>query len=116
MRKLKEEKIEDMYPESEVKRYLGALSEIHNEGLKVIAEGQTIINRKLDEHTKILDSHTKILDSHTRILNSHTEMIGTLMEDVDTLKEDVSEIKKELKKKVSYGEFNRRVGALEART
>ena len=94
-----------------MKRYLGALSEMHGETLKGIKEGFIIVNRKLDNHTKILDNHTKILDSHTKILDSHTEMIGTLME-------DVSGIKGDLKKKVDYDDFLslvRRVQKIEAK-
>ena len=90
MKKSAGEKWEEMYPESEVKRYLGVLSEIHNEGLKTIREGFIIVNRKLDAHSKMIAS----------------------------LAEDVTEIKKELKKKVDYEEFavhTKRLDRLEAR-
>jgi hypothetical protein len=75
----------------EMKHYLGALAETHNEHLKGIKEGFIVVNRKLD---------------------SHSEMIGTLMQDVSTLKtdmtivkEDLSVIKGDLKRKVDYDDF-----------
>lgn len=88
----------DAYSSQDLKRYLGALAETHNEHLKGIKEGFVVVNKKLDEHT---------------------EMIGTLMEDVSTLKDDVSSlkgdvsdlkqdmqfVKRELKRKVDYDEF-----------
>jgi len=100
------------YSTPEMKHYLGALNETHNEHLKGIREGSIIVNKKLDNltsvldsHTKTLDSHTKILnehtkklDSHSKILNSHTEMIGILLEDVSVIKSD-------LKRKVDYDDF-----------
>lgn len=94
-----------------MKRYLGVLNEMHGENLKGIREGFVIVNKKLDEHSKIL--------------GSHTEMIGTLMEDVSelksgmaTVKEDLSIVKADLKKKVDYDEFIslvRRVQKLESK-
>ena len=85
--------------DEDIKRHMGALNEMHGENLKAIREGFSVINNKLD--------------SHSKILNSHTEMIGemkmditVLKEDVSVLKVDVKEIKKDLKKKVDYDEFN----------
>lgn len=72
------------YSSGEMKRYLGALAETHNEHLKGIKEGFNVINNKLD---------------------GHTEMIGSLMENMEIVKEDVSTIKRDLKKKVDYDEF-----------
>src|SRR3989344_7029410 len=102
----------------EMKRYLGALSEMHGETLKGIKEGFIIVNRKLDNHTKILDNHTKILDSHTKILDSHTKILDSHTEMIGTLMEDVSGIKGDLKKKVDYDDFLslvRRVKKIEAK-
>ena len=85
------------YSASEMNRYLGALNEVHGETLKGIKEGFVVVNKKLDEHS--------------RILKSHTEMIGTLMEDVGAIKGD-------LKKKVDYDDFLslvRRVQKIEAK-
>ena len=62
----------------EMKRYLGALNEMHSENLKAINENFILVNRKLDYHSVVL--------------NSHTEMIGELKQEVTLLKEDVSEI------------------------
>lgn len=94
-----------VYSSTEMKRYLGVLSETHNEHLKAINENFVIVNKKLDEHTRILDEHTRILGDHenkldslSSKLDSHTEMIGTLME-------DVSAIRLDLKRKVDYDEF-----------
>ena len=102
----------DAYSSQEMKRYLGALAETHNEPLKGIKEGFTVVNRKLDEHTKILGEHSKILNEHSKILgehskklNSHTEMIGSIMEDTTELKQDMQFVKRELKRKVDYDEF-----------
>lgn len=104
-------KTKETYSKDEMKRYLGALTETHNEHLKGIKEGFQIINRKLD-------SHTEILNRHEKILNTHTEMIGNIMEDVSVLKDDMQIVKKELKKKVDYDEFLslvQRVNKLEAK-
>lgn len=79
------------YSEAEMKRYLGALNEMHGENLKAVKEGFDVLNRKLDEHSRVLDSHT--------------EMLGNLMEDVSVLKDDMQIVKQELKKKVDYDEF-----------
>lgn len=93
-----------IYSASEMKRYLGALNEIHGGNLKGIKEGFDILNRKFDLNEKIL--------------NSHTEMIGVLMEDMTIVKEDLSTIKGSLKKKVDYDDFLslvRRVQKIEAK-
>jgi len=113
------------YSPTEMKRYLGALCETHDESLKAINENFFIVNRKLDEHTKILDGHTKKLDEHTKILDGHTkkldshsEMIGSLMENMEIVKGDISVIKGDLKKKVDYDDFLslvRRVQKIEAK-
>ena len=89
--KKKEDKKLGAYSQGEMKRYLGALNEMHGENLKGIREGFEILNKKFD--------------SNEKILNSHTEMIGSLMEDMTIVKEDVSVIKSDLKKKVDYDEF-----------
>lgn len=99
------------YSQNEVKRYLGALSEVHNENLKAIKEGFQIVNTKLD-------SHTKVLDFHGKILASHSEMIGSLMENMEIVKEDISVIKGDLKQRVDYKEFSnlvKRVSRLESK-
>ena len=86
------------YSGNEMKRYLGALTETHNEHLKTIKENSLIINKKMD--------------GMKEILGSHTEMIGVLLEDVSTLKSDMVVVKEDLlaisgdlKKKVDYEEF-----------
>ena len=85
------------YSPTEMKRYLGALCETHDESLKAINENFFIVNRKLDEHT---------------------EMIGSLMENMEIVKGDISVIKGDLKKKVDYDDFLslvRRVQKIEAK-
>ncbi len=75
----------------EMKHYLGALAETHNEHLKGIKEGFIVVNRKIDNMTKTLDSHT--------------EMIGVLTTDMTIVKEDLAVIKSDLKRKVDYDDF-----------
>lgn len=48
----------------------------------------SIVNEKLDDHTKKLDDHTKKLDAHTETLQTHTEKLDTLLVDVNELKDD----------------------------
>ncbi len=96
--KKKENNKTEIYSQGDMKRYLGALTETHNEHLKGIKEGFVIVNRKIDNIAKTLDSHTKTLDLHTKTLDSHTEMTGVLMEDVSVIKSD-------LKRKVDYDDF-----------
>src|SRR3989338_5441894 len=95
----------EIFSKTEMERYLGALSETHNEHLKGIKEGFVIINRKLDSHSKILDSHSKTLDSHTEMIGSLAKDVSELKSDMKIVKEDISIVKGELKKKVDYDEF-----------
>lgn len=99
--KIKKNTEEKAYSQKEMKHYLGALNEMHGETLKGINENFVIVNLKIDRMNETLDEHTKML-------GTHTEMIASLAE-------DVTEIKSELKRKVNYDEFNRRVGRLEAK-
>lgn len=111
-------KTKETYTKDEMKRYLGALAETHNEHLKGIKEGFQIINRKLDFHTEILNRHEKILDSHTEMIGHIMEDVSVLKDDVSVLKDDMQIVKKELKKKVDYDEFLslvQRVNKLEAK-
>jgi chaperonin cofactor prefoldin len=108
-----------VYSSSEMKHYLGAIAETHNEHLKGIKEGFIVVNKKIDsitetlnehteilsEHTEILSGHTEILNEHTKKLDSHTEMIDVLMKDMTIVKEDLSVIKSDLKRKVDYDDF-----------
>lgn len=74
----------EIYSSVEMKRYLGALTETHNEHLKGIKEGFVLVHKKIDDLA--------------RVQNQHTEMIGIIMEDISVIKSD-------LKKKVDYDEF-----------
>jgi len=67
IKQVRDEANEDM------KSHLGVLNEMHGENLKGIRDGFAIVNKKLDEHTKIL--------------GSHTEMIGELKTDMTGVKE-----------------------------
>lgn len=92
------------YSDKEMKRYLGALNEMHSDNLKGMKEGFQIMNGRFDRIDKKLDQHT--------------EMLGVLMVDVSILKDDMQIVKKELKKKVDYDEFLslvQRVNKLEAK-
>ena len=57
----------------EMKGYLGMLNEAHGETLKSINDNFVLIEKRLDDHT--------------RILNSHTEMIGEIKEDISIINE-----------------------------
>jgi chromosome segregation ATPase len=106
--KIKRNTEEKAYSKKEMEHYLGALNKIHGETLKGINENFVIVNLKIDRINDTLDEHTRILDEHSKMLGTHTNMIASLAK-------DVTEIKGELKKKVNYDEFNRRVGRLEAK-
>lgn len=100
-----ENKKSGTYSGSDMKRYLGALSEIHNENLKAINENFHIINRKLD--------------SHSEMIGSLMEDVAVLKEDVSIIKDDISVIKADLKQKVDYSEFAslaKRVSKLESKS
>ncbi|MFA5750780.1 MAG: hypothetical protein WC898_00615 [Candidatus Paceibacterota bacterium] len=99
--KIKRNTKEKAYSKKEMEHYLGALNKMHGETLKGINENFVIVNLKIDRINDTLDEHTKMLGTHTNMIAS--------------LAEDVTEIKGELKKKVNYDEFNRRVGRLEAK-
>ena len=87
-----------IYTAPEMKRYLGALSETHNEHLKGIREDSIIINRKLDSHTKMIG----VLMEDTSELKSD---VSELKSDMIIVKEDLSVIKGDLKRKVDYDDF-----------
>jgi predicted nucleic acid-binding Zn-ribbon protein len=60
-----------------------------------IQEQQSVMNDKLDQHTKTLKSHTltlaghtKIHTKHTSILEKHTGQLGALLLDVDQLQQE----------------------------
>ena len=96
-KKSKNDGKETTYSTGDMKRYLGALNEMHGENLKGIREGFVVVNQKLD---------------------SHSEMIGSLMENMEIVKADISTIKADLKKKVDYDEFQslvRRVQKIESK-
>lgn len=67
-----------------MKRYVGALSEEFKGQVSAVAEQFSGLNKKLDVHT---------------------EMIGGLKEDLEVMKEDLAIIKADVRKRVTYEEF-----------
>lgn len=88
----------DAYSSHDLKRYLGALAETHNEHLKGIKEGFKLVDLRFDRVDKKFEEVDHRFDKVE-------EMLGTVMEDVSVLKDDMQIVKKELKKKVDYDEF-----------
>jgi len=126
MKKDIKRKKKELFTDTDMKRYIGALSENFTKQVGGVAEQwlgvkkdtseiKEILNTHteiLQRHGLILNNHTEILESHDKTLNSHTEMIGKLMTDMTIIKEDMEFIKGGLKRKVDYDEFL----ALERRT
>ncbi|MEK7145318.1 MAG: hypothetical protein AAB537_01600 [Patescibacteria group bacterium] len=125
MKKDKRKK-KELFTNTDMKRYIGALSENFTKQVGGVAEQwlgvkkdtgeiKEILNTHteiLQRHGLILNHHTEILESHDKTLNSHTEMIGKVMLDMTILKEDMEFLKGGIKRKVDYDEFL----ALERRT
>ena len=126
MKKAIKQKKKELFTSTDIKRYIGALSENFTKQVGGVAEQwlgvkkdtgkiKEILNTHteiLQRHSLILNHHTEILDSHTETLDSHTEMIGKLMIDTAIIKEDIEFLKGGMKRKVDYDEFL----ALERRT
>lgn len=82
----------------DMKRYVGALSEEFQGRVAAVAEQFLGLNEKLDLHTEMLGAHSKKLDLHT-------EMIGGMKEDIEVIKSDIADIKADVRKRVTYDEF-----------
>ncbi|OHA15583.1 MAG: hypothetical protein A3G52_04275 [Candidatus Taylorbacteria bacterium RIFCSPLOWO2_12_FULL_43_20] len=100
----------------EIKRYLGALHEDHQEKLDVVVE----LVKGLDGKVADLDGKVNKMDSRLdRVenkLDGVVEQVGRISEDVEIMKGDINVIKGDLKQKVDYREFSsleKRVGVLE---
>jgi len=114
------------YSSDDVKRYIGAVTEKYEDGLKVLGEGIMDIKSTQDLHTKILESHTEMvgqLMEDVTILKEDVSVlkkdVGILKEDVSVLKEDMGEVKNDLKIKLDRSEFvslERRVRVLESKS
>ena len=126
------QKKKELFTSTDMKRYVGALSENFTKQVGGVAEQwlgvkkdtgeiKGILNTHteiLQRHGLILNHHTEILESHDKTLNSHTEMIGKLMTDMTIIKEDIEFLKGGMKRKVDYDEFlalERRTAVLETK-
>src|SRR5574337_832369 len=111
-------KLENEDPHTtEIKRYLGALSEDFQHRVAAIGEQFGGLNRKIEEFEvrfdhidQRFDRMDQRLDKMDQTLNSHTEMIGRIMIDIE-------EIKSGMREKVDRTEFvklEKRLVTLEA--
>ena len=76
----------------EMKRYMDILKEHFDQGLKVLAEGLSVANDKLDRVIDITTDNTQRLDRlevHVKVLKS----------DITSIKKEVGEIRSDLKEK-----------------
>jgi predicted nucleic acid-binding Zn-ribbon protein len=82
----------------EIKRHMTALSEDFRGRVKAIGEQFSGLNKKLDAH----DEQFKKIDGQFRVVH-HT--LGAMKEDMEVMKEDLSIIKADVRKRVTYEEF-----------
>ena len=106
MKKDKRKK-KELFTNTDMKRYIGALSENFTKQVGGVAEQwlgvkkdtgeiKEILNTHteiLQRHGLILNHHTEILESHDKTFNSHTDMIGKVMLDMSNLKEAMEFLK-----------------------
>src|SRR3990167_6102385 len=64
--------------------------------IRFVREQQSVINDKLDQHTKTLKSHTSLLTKHTGILEKHTGQLSALFVDVHHVQESVKALGDEI--------------------
>jgi methyl-accepting chemotaxis protein len=64
---------------TEIKRYIGSVSDEFQHRVSAIGEQFSGLNKKLDEHTSRFEKIEKKLDSHTM-------MVARIMEDVEEIK------------------------------
>ncbi|MDO8638192.1 MAG: hypothetical protein Q7R43_01355 [Candidatus Daviesbacteria bacterium] len=57
-----------------------------------IQDQQSVMNEKLDEHTKILGEHSEILNKHSEILNKHSEILNKHSEKLESLWEQTAKL------------------------
>lgn len=89
----------------EVKRHMTALSEEFQGRVQAIGGQFSGLNNKLDKHGEILERHELAFASINKKLDTHTEMIGGLKEDIEVIKENIEIIKVDVRKRVTYAEF-----------
>jgi predicted nucleic acid-binding Zn-ribbon protein len=107
----------------DMKRYVGSLSEEFQGRVSAIAEQFGGLNKKLDTHEVAFSMINKKLDTHevafsmiNKKLDTHTEMIGGMKEDIEVIKANIEIIKADVRKRVTYEEFEsltKRVNLLE---
>src|SRR3989344_5088191 len=105
MKKDIKRKKRELFTDTDMKRYIGALSEKFTKQVGGVAEQWLGVKKDTSEIKEIL--------------NTHTEMIGKLMTDMTIIKEDMEFLKGGLKRKVDYDEFlalERRTAILESNT
>jgi len=125
MKKDIKRKKKELFTDTDMKRYIGVLSENFTKQVGGVAEQWLGVKKDtgeikeiLNTHTEILQRHSLILNNHTETLNFHTEMIGKLMTDMTIIKEDIEFLKGGMKRKVDYDEFlalERRTAVLETK-
>lgn len=114
MRQSKKKK--ELFGTSEVKRYLGALSENFTHQVKGIAEQYTDLKKDISKINKTVESHTEMIGKILVDVTVVKEDASVLKKDVSVIKGDISLIKNDLKQKVDREEFallERRVLMLE---
>lgn len=90
---------------TDMKRYVGSLSEDFQGRVSAIGEQFSGLNRRLDTHDKQfekIDEQFKKIDEQFKIVHLS---LGSMKEDLEVMKEDLTIIKADVKKRVTYDEF-----------
>lgn len=104
-------KKEKEYTSDDMKHYLGALQEHHDDQFKVVQESFLTTNQKFD-------TVFEKLDAQTEMIGGLAERMGRFELTMTIIQEDVGFIKNGMKRKVDYEEFEallRRVLVIERR-
>lgn len=105
MKKAIKQKKKELFTSTDMKRYIGALSENFTKQVGGVAEQWLGVKKDVGE----------IKETQ----GVHTEMIGKIMMNITILKEDMEFLKGGMKRKVDYDEFlalERRTAILETKT
>lgn len=89
----------------DMKRYVGSLSEEFQGRVSAVAEQFNGLNKRFDNVDKRLDAHDeqfKKIDGQFHVAH-HT--LGAMKEDMEVMKEDLAIIKADVRKRVTYEEF-----------
>src|SRR3989338_2300020 len=65
--------------------------------IRFVREQQSVMNDKLDQHTKTLKSHTSLLTKHTGILTKHTSILEKHTGQLSALFVDVHHVQESVK-------------------